>query len=127
MHGNLSNRRVATVKTSGTELAPAIAGMTATSGVLATSGRQSTTRTSNATNSKVDGKSLDRDASSKVDASNRRDASNSSRNIRNPINLILSDLLHCKRRLAIFPSPAGLTKLSLGGNNLIIPGQEEFG
>jgi hypothetical protein len=34
-----------------------------------------------------------------------------------------------KKRLAIFPSPAGmsLTKLSLAGNNLILPGQEEFG
>jgi len=33
-----------------------------------------------------------------------------------------------KKRLLIFPSPAGmsLTKLSLGGNNLIIPGQGEF-
>jgi hypothetical protein len=56
MHGNLSNRRVAIVRTSGTELAPARAGMIATSGVLATAGRPSTTR-SNATNSKVDGKS----------------------------------------------------------------------
>jgi hypothetical protein len=38
-------------------------------------------------------------------------------------------LVHCKKRLAIFPSPAGmsLTKLSLAGNNLIIPGQGEFG
>ncbi len=38
-------------------------------------------------------------------------------------------ILHCKKRLAVFPSPAGmsLTKLSLGGNNLIIPGQWEFG
>ncbi len=36
--------------------------------------------------------------------------------------------LHCKKRLATFPIPAGmsLTKLSLAGNNLIIPGQEEF-
>jgi hypothetical protein len=34
-----------------------------------------------------------------------------------------------KKRLATFPSPDGmsLTKLSLGGNNLIIPAQEEFG
>jgi len=34
-------------------------------------------------------------------------------------------VLHCKKRLAVFPSPAGmsLTKLSLAGNNLIIPGQ----
>ncbi len=31
--------------------------------------------------------------------------------------------LHCKKRLVVFPSPAGmsLTKLSLAGNNLIIP------
>jgi hypothetical protein len=37
--------------------------------------------------------------------------------------------LHCKKRLAIFPSPAGmaLTKLSLAKNNLIITGQGEFG
>jgi hypothetical protein len=37
--------------------------------------------------------------------------------------------LHCKKKLAIFPSPAGmsLTKLSLGGKNFIIPAQEEFG
>jgi hypothetical protein len=37
--------------------------------------------------------------------------------------------LHYKNRLAIFPSPAGisLNKLSLSGNNLIIPGQGEFG
>ncbi len=33
-----------------------------------------------------------------------------------------------KKRFAIFPSPAGmsLTKLSLAGNNLIIPAQREF-
>jgi hypothetical protein len=37
--------------------------------------------------------------------------------------------IHCKKRLAVFPSPAGmsLTKLSLAGNNLIIPGHGEFG
>ncbi len=37
--------------------------------------------------------------------------------------------LHCKKRLAIFPSLAGmsLTTLSLAGNNLIIPGQGKFG
>jgi hypothetical protein len=37
--------------------------------------------------------------------------------------------IHCKNRLGIFPSPAGmsLTKLSLGGNNLIILGQRELG
>ncbi len=40
--------------------------------------------------------------------------------------------LHCKKRLAIFPSPAGmsLTKLSLGGNNDVIyklfPPRESF-
>jgi hypothetical protein len=36
---------------------------------------------------------------------------------------------HCKKRLRIFLSPAGmsLTKLSLAGNNLIFPGQSEFG
>jgi hypothetical protein len=38
-------------------------------------------------------------------------------------------IMHCKKRLAIFPSPAGmsLTKLSLAGNNLIIPAQGGFG
>jgi hypothetical protein len=32
--------------------------------------------------------------------------------------------IHCKKILTIFPSPAGmsLTKLSLAGKNLIIPG-----
>jgi hypothetical protein len=37
--------------------------------------------------------------------------------------------LHCENRLTIFPSPAGmsLTKLSLAGNTLFIPGQGEFG
>ncbi len=36
---------------------------------------------------------------------------------------------HCKKRLPVFPSPAGmsLTKLSLAGINLIIPVQGEFG
>jgi hypothetical protein len=36
--------------------------------------------------------------------------------------------VHCKKKLAIFPSPAGmsLTKLSLGGKNKIIPAQGEF-
>jgi hypothetical protein len=35
--------------------------------------------------------------------------------------------MRCKKRLAILPNPAGmsLTKLSLAGNNLIIPGQRE--
>ncbi len=39
------------------------------------------------------------------------------------------DYVHCKKRLAIFPSLVGmsLTKLYLAGNNLNIPGQEEFG
>ncbi len=39
------------------------------------------------------------------------------------------DFEHCKKRLAFFLFPAGmsLSKLSLAGNNLIIPGQEEFG
>ncbi len=37
--------------------------------------------------------------------------------------------LHCKKRLDVFPSLAGmsLTKLSLGGNIKIVPGQGEFG
>jgi hypothetical protein len=37
--------------------------------------------------------------------------------------------MHCKKGLSIFPSPGGmsLTKLSLAGKNLIIPGQGEFG
>ncbi len=37
--------------------------------------------------------------------------------------------LHCKKGLAIFPSPAGrsLTRLSLAGNNLFIPCHGEFG
>ncbi len=36
---------------------------------------------------------------------------------------------HCRKRLSFFPSPAGmsLTKLSLAGNNLIIPGLREIG
>jgi hypothetical protein len=36
--------------------------------------------------------------------------------------------VHCKKRLAIFPSSAGmsLTKLSLARKNLIIPDQGEF-
>jgi hypothetical protein len=38
-------------------------------------------------------------------------------------------IVHCKKRLATFPSPAGmsLTKISLGGKNLIIPSKREFG
>jgi hypothetical protein len=37
--------------------------------------------------------------------------------------------IHCKKRLTIFPSPVGmsLTKLSLAGNILIIPGEGELG
>ncbi len=37
--------------------------------------------------------------------------------------------IHCKKRFAVFTSPDGmsLTKLPLAGNNLIIPGQGEFG
>jgi hypothetical protein len=37
--------------------------------------------------------------------------------------------MHCKKRLAIFPSPAGMSliKLQLAGKNLIIPDQGEFG
>jgi hypothetical protein len=36
--------------------------------------------------------------------------------------------VHCKKRLAIFPSPAGMSliKLSLVGNYFIIPGQESL-
>ncbi len=37
--------------------------------------------------------------------------------------------VHCKKESPVFPSPAGmsLTKFSLAKNNLIIPGQGEFG
>jgi hypothetical protein len=37
--------------------------------------------------------------------------------------------IHCKKRLAIFPSPAGMspTKPSLAGDTLIFPQQREFG
>ncbi len=40
----------------------------------------------------------------------------------------LNSHIHCKKMLSIFPSPAGMscTKLSLAGNNLVIPGQGEF-
>jgi hypothetical protein len=36
--------------------------------------------------------------------------------------------VHCKKRLAIFPWPAGmsLNKLSMAGKKLISPGQGEF-
>jgi hypothetical protein len=36
--------------------------------------------------------------------------------------------VHCKKELAVFPSPAGMSliKLFLGGNNLIFPVQGEF-
>jgi hypothetical protein len=39
------------------------------------------------------------------------------------VGLIIVLPLHCKKRLAVFPSPArmSLTKLSLPGKNLIIP------
>ncbi len=42
---------------------------------------------------------------------------------------VAKDMGHCKKRLAVFPSPAGmsLTKLSLAGNYKIIPRQVEFG
>jgi hypothetical protein len=46
------------------------------------------------------------------------------------IALIGMDILHvhCKKRLTINPSPAGMsiTKLSLAGNIFVIPGQGEF-
>ncbi len=35
--------------------------------------------------------------------------------------------VHCNKKVAIFPSPAGRDKLSLAGNNLIIPVQRDFG
>ncbi len=40
----------------------------------------------------------------------------------------LHSLVHCKKRLAIFPTPAmmSLTKISLAGNNHIFPSQGEF-
>ncbi len=43
--------------------------------------------------------------------------------------LAKSSHVYCKKRFAIFPSPAGmsLTKLSLAKNNLIVPGQGQFG
>ncbi len=39
-----------------------------------------------------------------------------------------SMILHCKKGLAVFPSPAGMSliKLFLGGNNLVFPAQREF-
>jgi hypothetical protein len=42
---------------------------------------------------------------------------------------LLPSPIHCKKRLAVFPSTAGmpLIKLSLDGINLIIPSQGEFG
>ncbi len=45
------------------------------------------------------------------------------------VKLSVSNKVHCMKRLAIFPSPAGMsqTKPSLAGNNFIIPGHEEFG
>jgi hypothetical protein len=46
-----------------------------------------------------------------------------------PVPLGPNHPIHCKKRLAIFTSPAGmsLTTLSLTQNNLIIPGLGEFG
>ncbi len=46
-----------------------------------------------------------------------------------PIILFLQEMcLHCKKGLAVFPSPAGMSliKLFLGGNNLVFPAQREF-
>jgi hypothetical protein len=44
-------------------------------------------------------------------------------------NTAVQKVIHCKKRLAVFPSPAGMSlrKLSLAGNSLIIPLQLEFG
>jgi hypothetical protein len=41
---------------------------------------------------------------------------------------ILGDIIHCKNRFAVFLTPAGmsLNKLSLAGNNIIIPRLGEF-
>ncbi len=38
-------------------------------------------------------------------------------------------VVHCKKRLTVLPSPAGmsLTKLSLDGNNYIFPGKKNIG
>jgi hypothetical protein len=38
------------------------------------------------------------------------------------------EALHCKKSLSNFPSPTGMSliKLSLGGNNLIIPSRESL-
>ncbi len=46
-----------------------------------------------------------------------------------PISSLTICTLHCYKRFAIFPTPAGmsLTKLSMAGNNLIITVQGEFG
>ncbi len=41
--------------------------------------------------------------------------------------ILVNNHVHCKKRLAGFPFPAELTKLSLCGNYLIIPAQGEFG
>jgi hypothetical protein len=45
------------------------------------------------------------------------------------INELFHFTVHCKKRLSIFPSPAGmsLTKRSVAGKSLIIPAQGEFG
>jgi hypothetical protein len=44
-------------------------------------------------------------------------------------NIMLEKAVHCKKSLSISPSPAGmsLTKLTLAGNYLIIPGHGDFG
>jgi hypothetical protein len=59
------------------------------------------------------------------EADMKKSQSNRNDYISCPADLCASLLLHCKKRFAIFPSPAGmsLTKLSLGGN---IPAQGEF-
>jgi hypothetical protein len=49
--------------------------------------------------------------------------------LRRMLDKMAAVMVHCKKRLAIFPALAGmsLNKLSLAGNNLIFSGQEEFG
>ncbi len=44
------------------------------------------------------------------------------------VQVSVGDVLHCKKRLAIFPSPArrSITKLSFARKNLLIPRQGEF-
>ncbi len=45
-----------------------------------------------------------------------------------PLRAQSAKLIHCKKKVSLFPSPAGMsmTKLSLGRNNQIIPVQGEF-